>query len=566
MSEGGPHVSEDVNRGQVRVLLDVYRKIDLRAGALGNAMGRRAKSKEKAGVGKIVLVYGFYGLIFGMFAMSRMPSYLFTIIMATYTAVMVCLFITAEAGTLLFNTADTEVLGHLPISPKTYFRAKCINLLNYILLISVPLNVPPALMGIACRGAGWQYPLGHMLAVLLMAATVASTVILFYGMLMRYVRKERLQSVITYSQIALTIVFVFGYQIVPRVMQTYKFGEQWHGPWWLHLFPPAWFASICELVNLHVSRNHLAHAAGAVALAGVTIYLGLHRFAADYQSTISQMAEQGGSVTAAEPGTGTDPATPGARPIVRRGRLSAMVAQLMRVRRPEERAMFDLVWLQCARDNEVKQRLYPSLAWMIGMPVLGIITKQAADPMVLGTADNPVFSYFAVVLTGSLSLTVLELLLYSRNPDAAFIFQVCPVEKLQSMYSGILKAMLGGIVLPLVIIMTGLFAWLWHSPAHAAMHVLPWLFVLWPLCYLPFLWHEYLPFSRAVREGQQATRNIGVMFGVMIGLGGLGFVQHVSYIMNWYWYFAGTVAALCVVAAIVLRWLVSRRRYVLISV
>jgi hypothetical protein len=549
----------EINKRQLKVLLGAYRKIDMRAGALSKATGHRRK--EGSSTSKIVLIYGFYGLMFGTFAFSRMPAYLFSIILASYTAIMVSLFITAEAGTLLFNTQDSEVLGHLPISPKTYYRAKCLNLLNYILLIAIPLNLAPAFMGMACRGGGYIYPVMHLLVTLLIACCVGACVVLCYGVLMRYVRKERLQSVITWSQIAITILFVFGYQVVPRVMSTWKLGQSWDGPWWLHLYPPAWFASLVPLSSGQFTSTHITHSTIAVLLAGLSIYLGLQRFASDYQSAMMQFAE--GSASPAHSPTPTQAAA--AKPTRSTGRLRRLLARIMMVRRPEEHAVFDLCCIQFARDNELKLRLYPSLAWIIGMPLLGVITRQAGDPLDLSSRVSPAFSYFGVVFAGSLTLTVLETLLYTKNPEAAFIFQVCPIERLSAFYSGIRKAVTGTMVLPLVLIMMLLFGLMWHNPLHAIMHVGPWLFVLWTTGYLPFLWHNYLPFSGVVREGQQATRNMGVVLGVMILMGGLAGIQHFSYIFGFYKWFALGVVVIFTTLSIFLSWATSRKRSVLVQ-
>jgi hypothetical protein len=174
------------------------------------------------------------------------------------------------------------------------------------------------------------------------------------------------------------------------------------------------------------------------------------------------------------------------------------------------------------------------------------------------------FSYFSVVFAGSLSLTVLEMLLYSKTPEASFIFQVCPFERLNAFYGGIRKAVNGVMVFPLVLLMTVLFAWMWHSPLHAIIHIGPWLFVLWAMTYLPFLWHDYLPFANVVREGQQGTRNMSVVFGVMIGLGGIAVLQHFSYVFGFYKWFACVTIAVFGLLALLLSWLISRKRFVLI--
>src|SRR5699024_2666757 len=127
--------------------------------------------------------------------------------------------------------------------------AKCLNLLMYVMLVSLPLNLCPALMGLKTRGSTGLFPLGHFAGVLLMAAAVSSIIVICCGALMRHVRKERLQSVITYSQVALTMVFAMGYQVIPRIVGGTANPAGWNGPEWLSFFPPAWFASASLVVQ-----------------------------------------------------------------------------------------------------------------------------------------------------------------------------------------------------------------------------------------------------------------------------------------------------------------------------
>jgi hypothetical protein len=195
------------------------------------------------------------------------------------------------------------------------------------------------------------------------------------------------------------------------------------------------------------------------------------------------------------------------------------------LRRPAERAVFDLVSTYLRRNREVKVRLYPSLAYFIFVPVLSFFSEGLPDPF---TRRLEVSSLLGALMICYVALTAIEVLRFSEHHAAAYIFRVAPVERLGDLYAGFRKAVMVWVALPGFTILFALYAALWRNPAHAALLLLPWAIITPAVMMIGFLFRETLPLARKYQKGQQTSRNLFLFLACFALLSVFGAMQAVA--------------------------------------
>src|SRR5262249_6013502 len=123
------------------------------------------------------------------------------------------------------------------------------------------------------------------------------------------------------------------------------------------------------------------------------------------------------------------------------------------------------------------------------------------------------------------TLSAIEVILFSEHYQAAYIFHVAPIADLSAIHSGLRKAMLFYFALPGALVLFALYAILWRNPLHAYLIILPWVILTPAMIMVSFIRRELLPLSRKYQKGQQSARAIIVFFGNFSGLMVIGFAQ-----------------------------------------
>src|SRR5581483_11328139 len=144
----------DVDARQLTTLVGVYLKQDLRGGRAFMQFSAREYVRGNAALLTLLGMYVFTGLMMGgMVFFSDIDALHFSIIIHTFTLFIVALAMLAESGNVIFNEREADILGHLPISSRTYFAAKLLNLFLFTGLLAAAANLFPAIFGVRAAGA-----------------------------------------------------------------------------------------------------------------------------------------------------------------------------------------------------------------------------------------------------------------------------------------------------------------------------------------------------------------------------------------------------------------------------
>jgi hypothetical protein len=224
---------------QLRALAAAYLRMSLR-GKAASTFVRRRPGKWR-GTLALALLYAAIGTVAAIGASGSRNPFSFALVLHTVTFVMLGMSQAAESGDLLFRPGEHEVLGHLPIAGRMLLAAKALSLTAYALLLALAINVPA--IAVASR-LGWMHPAfvrGHFGATVLLAAFSTSLLVFTYGLVVRFVDRERLDGLAAWSQAALSAAFLALSQGLAHVVELPIVRLESS---FCLAFLPAWFAAL----------------------------------------------------------------------------------------------------------------------------------------------------------------------------------------------------------------------------------------------------------------------------------------------------------------------------------
>ncbi|MEW6131316.1 MAG: hypothetical protein AB1757_30080 [Acidobacteriota bacterium] len=519
---------------QLKTLLGVYLKLDLRSSKSFGQQGKETFTSNRALL-SILLMYVLSGLIIGFFVLTGADVFLFSLIASSYTFALIALAVITESGNVIFNENEPDIIGHLPITSRTLFVAKTLNLFLFALLLATAVNFFPTIFGVWARGSSVAFVFAHIVSAFLIAVFATVLVVTSYGLLMRYVDKEKFNNIIAYAQTALTILFILSYQLLPRLMDKFQINiNQASRDYFYYylLYPPAWFVGLTLLLMGKVNTFSLALTLTGLLILSIVGFIALRKIAGGYATFVSRLAFDSSNYVEVKPQPFRSAAE--AVQLSRAEKFGKIKALFLRY--PVERAVFDLVASYIKRDREIKIRLYPTFAYFIIFPLLGLISEELSDPFY-----NTSYTFGALVGGAMISfvmMSAIEVLLFSEHYQAAYIFRVAPVENLSHIHQGLRKATFIYFGLPGAVILFLLYALIWRNALHAFLIIAPWVMLAPSLAMLSFLRREILPLSRKYQKGQQSARSMIIFFANSICLVVVGVAQNFAILgVISYWIF-----------------------------
>ncbi len=512
------------DRAQVRALLLATLRRAVRG---GGAAGRRGHPR---GLAFLIFTYGVMGLVLGMLPFVRVDAFTFSLVIWSATFMMAGMTMVAESSTLLFDPTDNDILGHRPIHPRTLLTARALGLVSLALVLGLALNLVPAVTGAFARGSRPWFPLGHLVVLPVVAAFAAGTVVFVYAALARLVSRRTFDAVVSWTQVALSVLLIVSYQVVPRLMDRLEGFRLDAAHPALLLAPPTWFAAL-SMVVLGIDTGARAWTLAALAV-GVTAALawGALRFlAAGYARQVAALSEA---------------AVPERAPrAVRGGRTWADALLVAALRDPVERGAFRLARAYLARDRDMRMRIYPSLALVVVFPVLAVLDRER-------TASFG--AIMTIFMLGTLPATAMMTFKMSPHHAAAELFRYAPLHGTAPVFHGVRKAMLALLVAPGLLV-GGAILWIGSPDHHALRLVLPALIAIPTLSLLDGLAGDYLPLSIPPAGGRQGAVHVGMLLFGFVVLASFALLAALADARGWFWpMLAAEAAVLAVVHPLIL--------------
>jgi hypothetical protein len=469
---------------QWRALVGVYLKMDLRAG--GGATRARSDGKRRGHpLTSIAIVTGMGGAMFALLAL-RVPDVLVSAtLLTTYGAINTVMLLLVDFTALVVSPDDYGVLGHRPVSSRTYFAARLASILVYITIVSAVLALFPALAYALWWQLGFVGLAATFAAVILCNVCAAVLIITAYVLMLGVVHPGRLRRAFSYLQLVSMMGFYGAYYLSMQgfrdsFLSQISFGDR---PWmWAN--PASWFAALVRLTAADSPRPVWIAAAAALATAVGCVPLAGGRLSLEY-------AQRLGEITAI-----------GEPPRRRRFRLPGF-------RRGESRAVAVLVGAQFRFDQKFRMAILGIVPLILFYLVLGLDQGALEDPFLPGmgsAAGAPM--YMAVVF---MPMTLQAGLQYSDSWRAAWIFFATPASAARLIVAAknfVAMWFLGGYLLLLATIWSFYYERVWHAFFHAAVVGL----LAHMLLQLAVMLRPALPFATESRRVERSTGLYMVFF------------------------------------------------------
>ena len=468
------------DHAQWRVLTRVMWKIDLGKSGAAINMGRSTRNSFFW----TLVVYGLVG-VFAAIVVSAVPGLLLsTTVALSMLGVTVCGIIVLDFHAVVVSPDDYAVLGHQPVSSRTYFIVKVTNVLVHTCIVGALVGGPSAIPFLFGHGLA----VGAAWAVAVAGTTVASTVAMIsvYAALLSRVSADRMSRALTYAQVMLVTMFAVGSLFYGEVVEALSTADV---PLWaLLVFPPAWFASLLTLASGEWAGDAVVAAAAALASTAGLVYVAGHRLSLSYSERLGALLS--------------------ARDAKRSSRWAS--AALVRRLSPEMRAVATLMRAQFRHDMKFRLAMLAFLPMTVIYVLMSLRSGPLPDPFIergFGASELMPIHLVAVVMP----LTLVDSFFRSDSYRAAWVFFVCPVDRGRmvikvgdcvALFILLPYAALLGVVLSLA------FGDVWHGMAHAAvLGLFARLAVQMRVAATP-----HLPFSRPPRKGEFS----GSLFGATI--------------------------------------------------
>jgi len=258
-----------------------------------SSRGLQKETAPKSVGSKLALTLVFYAL-FGLFALffHGQPVFALSVYLHGMTFVFLGMFIAASAGEVLFNKEEADILLHRPVTPSALLRAKVGVLVEVSLWLAGAFNFTGFIVGVGARDGGWSFPFVHAASTGLEALFATGCVVLTYQVCLRWFGRERLDGLMTTTQVFVAIAAVLAGQLMPRMMG--GFGDKMTvgvKSWWVALLPPAWFAGLDDSLAGSGARGSWALAGWGVAATAVVLWLAFGTLARDYGAGLQNLGE-----------------------------------------------------------------------------------------------------------------------------------------------------------------------------------------------------------------------------------------------------------------------------------
>jgi hypothetical protein len=371
----------------------------------------------------------------------------------------------------------------------------------------------------------------------------AGCVVTVYQLTLRYLGREKLDSFLTITQVAVSITAALSGKLLPQLV--FKVGNNGltmqHSPW-LVVMPPAWFAALDDCLAGGMRSGSPMLAGMAVVGTAAIAWIAFGKLAKGFEAGMQRLNET----------VGATPRSGG-----RRRWLNALVDHApMRwwLADPTARAAFLLSSAYLSRDRDTKLRIFPSIAPLMVLPAMFLFQQQEGHP------DQTIF---AVAMVGNwismLPFVGLNLLQYSQQWQASDVFRAAPLAGPGALCQGAQRAMMFFVTVPMLVISVTL-VWISAHDAHRLLLLLPGIIALPVFSMMASFVGGAIPLSRPTEEASRANRGMFMVAFMLIATALAGVVA-VMWKMGRFRQMIIAEVILCSVLFVVCRLAMSRMRW-----
>jgi ABC-2 type transport system permease protein len=469
-----------VDGGQLKALV--------RVSLLSEWRQQQRKTAKKFKIPVLIRSLIFYlimGFSLGISLINRAPPLLYTLLCYAYFMIMTGFAVIMEGSQVLLIPEDLDVLMHRPLSSSTFFLARLLHMMVFILIFSAGLCFGPAVVTFFYPETPQIFPLVFWGLSHLVVLFTAAGMMLLYTWMLRVIRFEKLKSFVYIMQFVFTLILILVYQFIARSGWESSATRFQIDQSWVKWLPPGWFTLIIgSIIQPGTQLSFFVFI--VIGAAVVSMAIGFQRLSVSYMQDVSLL-----SLHVSEKKRHSTYALP----------TRSVWTHLFPD--SENRAGFFLALQILRRDKLVKMTILPTIAIPLVILLWGLIEGDIQDPFtfpVTGQGSTPIqmlpffiaFMFF-MIMRGAL---------YSQDWEAAWIFQSAPIESPKRFIHGVQQGLITGAVIPFYLILLVILCFRFN-PKHALQHTL-FLFCL-GMAFLAILnlKENEFPFSKKRERGER---------------------------------------------------------------
>ncbi|MEO6729663.1 MAG: hypothetical protein ABIN01_00470 [Ferruginibacter sp.] len=473
---------------------------------------RQKQQKENSNpLLKTLILYSIFGLFFGLMVFSSNSLVLNMIIIHAYILFMMAMTMITDFSSVLLDTTDNQIILPKPVNSKTLFVARLVHILVYLLQFTIALAIFPLIFIFIKFGI-----LTGLTSIATVSLSVASAVFityLLYTLILRFSSEQKVNDIVGYFQIFMTIFFAVGFQIVPRLIDLDQLSSQFELHWYSYLLPPVWMALTLEAVHLFsFDTIHVTMIGCAVILPIATFWLMIKYIAPSFARKLASLNNN--------PSVKKDKLL-----VSHQGKsLSQKISSII-CRSKTESSSFEMVWKITGRDKSFKMQFYPSLAYIVVF-IFIFVFKSGKDVQTLWSnlPNTNMFLFFIYMPMFSIANSM-AFISANDNFQASWIYQSAPIAKPGYLISGASKALLTKFFIIIYLIMFAFASYVW-GVAIVDEFILGFFNNIFLFLLITYLSDHYLPFSRQPNTKEQTGKFVKALLQMVFiaGLVGLHYL------------------------------------------
>ena len=416
---------------------------------MDNRRSLSLSNKKKDSSNQLWLQSFVYAILGGLMAATilsienNLVSY--TIFFA-FIMIMIAMLMISEFTNVLMDTRDNNILMPRPVNSRTLVLAKILHIAFYMLHLSFSLSLVMIVATIINHGL-----VAMLILLLLIVLSALFTLFLtniFYLGLMNVVNGQKLKDIIVYFQIAMAILFMGAYQLMPRMMDMYDLTNITMSiEWYSYLIPPVWMSASMEAyVNNIQDGSHLSFFLLAILIPILSLTFVIKVLAPKFNKALAQLDIASDKKE---------------KPKTEKKSKNKFIDRLSNIfgKSREEATAFKMVWLMSQRERKFKQTVYPAFGYIFIFIL--IFTFKSKDSFSIESLANSQTYLWFIYTPILLTFSVTQNLCYSDQAKSSWFYRALPIAMPGIILRGSFKSAMVKYYLPTFIITSGLCLSIW---------------------------------------------------------------------------------------------------------
>lgn len=438
------YTSMGVDYEKMRLILKYKLTMDNRrtSTVLNANNANNAEKKEKNNFRMSLFMYAFFGLFIGIITFIPMNiMYVYTMLFSIFMFLVLTIFI-SDFSTVLLDVRDSNLIRITGVDSKTLNAAKITHIVYYVFMVSMALGW---LATIGSFRKGILIGILFLLSIMIIDVFMIVVTALVYYSILKYFNGEKIKDIINFVQIILTVTMIVGYQLIPRLFQFTNLDVSYSEKIWNILVPPMWFAAPIYALDYEILTGTLLaliFMAIIIPLTAIMLYTNKSK---QFENYLSKLNANDGEEKKKRKGI-----------VYKLGHLFC--------RSSEEKAVYDFSSSLIKNERDFKLRVYPNLGFLFIFPFLFMLITIDSHSMGtfaewknnIANSNSYLYIYFFILMFGN----ILSLVQFSTNYKAAWIYISAPIKNKNNIYKGCYKAVFANLILPLFIVQSIAFIWL----------------------------------------------------------------------------------------------------------